>query len=178
MSESPTTGSEGQANGAIPVRVFDGRLGAWWVIAISLAVIAVCMVVRDGGNQGGLALAQSVTRDGARGVFAFPGQLSKNSYGVYMVDVDAGTIWVYEYDEDAKGQTGCLRLAASREWLYDRYLRKFNVCGATPEEVQELVDLERGLGSQIHGSERDLQSASDGPDSSVETKTKPTRTGG
>ena len=72
----------------------------------------------DGPRFEDVAMGQPVSSGGARGVFAFSGQLSKGTYGLYMVDMDSMTIWVYEY----LSQKGCLRLAAARTWRYDRYL--------------------------------------------------------
>ena len=76
---------------------------------------------------------------GLRGVFAFSGQLSKTSYGVFLVDVDAMTMWTYEYQP----QKSCLRLAAARTWRYDRYLENHNVCELQPEEVEQMVEQQR-----------------------------------
>jgi len=112
----------------------------YWVIAASLAVIALkLVVVPNGPDFSQLAHAQSSGMVGARGVFAFSGQLSKGSYGLYMVDADTMTVWVYEY----LPQKGCLRLAASRTWRYDRYLENYNTCDLPPEMVEQMVDQQR-----------------------------------
>ena len=112
----------------------------FWVIAGALLVIATTMVVRpDGLSTAGLAFAEPVTSGGARGVFAFSGQLSKGTYGVYVVDVDAMTLWVYEYLQ----QKGCLRLAGARTWRYDRYLENHNICDLPPEIVEQMVEEQR-----------------------------------
>ncbi len=115
----------------------------YWVIAVALAVIAVQMVARPGGApdwlQGNPALAQAVTSGGSRGIFAFSGQMSKSTYGLYMVDVDAMTLWVYEYQP----QKGCMRLAASRTWRYDRYLENHNICDLPPDVVEQMVEDQR-----------------------------------
>lgn len=110
------------------------------MIALALLVIAAKLVL-DGGRprRDGSAFAQAVTSGGARGMFAFSGQLSKGTYGIYMIDVDAMTTWVYEY----LPQKGCLRLAASRTWRYDRYLEDFNTCGPPPDDVRRMVDEQR-----------------------------------
>ncbi len=109
----------------------------FWVIAIALVAIAVTLVARDGGQ--GAAYAQPVQTAGARGVFAFSGQLDKGSHGVYMVDLDAMTIWVYEYN----AQKNCLRLAAARSYRYDRYLENYNVCDLPPEAVEQMIEEQR-----------------------------------
>lgn len=115
----------------------------YWVIAAALAVIAVALVIRPTGTagiwSGNPALAQAVRSGGSRGVYSFSGQLSKNTYGVYMVDVDAMTIWAYEY----LPQKGCMRLAASRTWRYDRYLENFNTCDLPPDAVEKMIEDQR-----------------------------------
>ena len=126
----------------------------FWVIAGALVVIAVVLTVRPEGGSGplfaGSAFAQSVSSGGSRGVFAFSGQLSKSTYGVYVVDVDAMTMWTYEY----LPQKGCLRLAAARTWRYDRYLENYNVCDLPPEAVEKMIEDQRQY--RLHSSEREL----------------------
>jgi len=124
----------------------DGRTSphpVYWVIAAALVVIATALVVRPAGSTGfemaNPAFAQAVTSGGARGIFAFSGQLSKGTYGVYMMDVDAMTVWVYEY----LPQKGCLRLAAARTWRYDRYLENHNLCDLPPDVVEQMIEDQR-----------------------------------
>jgi len=104
-----------------------------------LVVIAASLVSRRDFPIGDLAFGQLPTSGGARGVFAFSGQLSKGTYGVYMVDSDSMTIWAYEY----LSQKGCLRLAGARTWRYDRYLENYNVCDLPPEVVEKMVEEQR-----------------------------------
>ena len=122
----------------------------FWVIAGALLVIATAEVVRLDDTPGGIALAQPVMSGGARGVFAFSGQLSKGTHGVYMVDLDKSTIWVYEY----LAQKGCLRLAAARTWKYDRFLEDFNGCDLPPDAVELMVEQERK--TRLQQSEMDM----------------------
>ena len=112
---------------------------AVWIIALSLLAIAVLLAVRLGAEPGGQVFAQPVSQAGARGVFAFSGQLSKNAYGLYMVDVDAATIWCYEFVPTTKR----LRLVSGRSWEYDRFLRNFNQETPDYKEVERLVEQER-----------------------------------
>ncbi len=115
----------------------------YWVIATALSIIAIAVVAQlfspSGMRLDNMAFAQPTTSGGARGVFAFSGQLSKSTYGVYMVDVDAMTIWTYEY----LPQKGCMRLAASRTWRYDRYLENHNICDLPPEIVEQMIEEQR-----------------------------------
>lgn len=121
----------------------------YWIIAVALTVIATTMLVRGGDVRlGSAAFAQPVSSSGARGVFAFSGELSKGTYGVYMVDVDAMTMWVYEY----LPQKGCLRLAAARTWRYDRYLENHNVCDLPPDVVEQMIEEQRQFRLQSNES--------------------------
>ena len=124
-----------------------------WVIAVALVVIATALLVRPayppGPFAGNPALAQAVTSGGGRGVFAFSGQLSQGTDGVYVVDIDAMTIWVYEY----LPQKSCLRLASARTWRYDRYLENHNVCDLPPDAVEKLVEDQRQYRLQSSESE-------------------------
>jgi len=111
----------------------------FWLIAGALVVIAVSLVSRRDISIGDLAFGQLPTTGGARGVFAFSGQLTKGTYGVYLVDTDSMTLWVYEYLQ----QKGCLRLAGARTWRYDRYLENHNVCDLPPDVVEKMVEEQR-----------------------------------
>ncbi len=119
----------------------------YWVIAAALVVIATTLALRpEGPSLDGVAFGQTAGATGARGVFAFSGQLAKGTYGVYMVDADAMTIWVYEY----LPQKGCLRLAGARTWRYDRYLENYNICDLPPHVVEQMVEEQRQYRLQDH----------------------------
>jgi hypothetical protein len=114
---------------------------ALWLIVVLLAVIATVLIVeRDDRYAGPAAYAQGPAAPiGARGIFMVPAQLSPSSYGLFMIDVDAGTLWCYEY---VAGKHK-LRLAAARSWIFDRYLEEYNVVDVTPAEVAKLVETQR-----------------------------------
>ncbi|NOT02611.1 MAG: hypothetical protein HOP29_18550 [Phycisphaerales bacterium] len=111
----------------------------WWVIAGSLAVIAVCMVARSSGPILPEALGQVTRQAGARGIFAFSGQLTDQTHGVFMVDVDSQTLWGYEYLPASRK----LRLAFARSWNSDKYLENMDCEGPSPDEIEEKVQQER-----------------------------------
>ncbi len=114
-----------------------GSRGPLWLIAISLAVIASCLLMRLDGAPSP-AFAQPAAQAGARGIFAFPGQLTKDHYGLFMVDVDTMNIWCYEYLVG----TSKLRLVAGRSWMYDRYLENFGT-DPPPEDIQQMIETAR-----------------------------------
>ncbi len=115
-------------------------LAVWWVIAVSLALIALNMTFQD-GLLDAPAFAQSTRSAGARGIFAFTGQLSPTTSGVFMVDVDAGTIWCYELV--AVEGVKRLRLIATRSWIHDRHLEEYNLDGLSPSDVEEMINERR-----------------------------------
>lgn len=78
---------------------------------------------------------------GARGIYAFTGQLDAGRSGLFMLDIEQGTIWCYAIEPE--GGTQKLRLIAARSWIYDRYLRDFNCAQPTYREVQALVARQR-----------------------------------
>jgi hypothetical protein len=78
---------------------------------------------------------------GARGVFAFTGPIQRDQYGLFMLDVDQGTIWCYAFENVAG--TSKLRLVAARTWVYDRYLQDFNCAAPDFRTVQKLVAQQR-----------------------------------
>jgi hypothetical protein len=114
---------------------------AQWVIAVILAFIAGMLWTRPWGGAAHTALGQSAPLVGARGVYAFTGQLDRNRYGLFMLDIEQGTVWCYEIDN--VGGVCKLRLTAARSWVYDRYLRDFNCAGLDLRSVQQLVAQQR-----------------------------------
>lgn len=119
----------------------SGSRAVQWVIAVVLAFIAGMLWTRPLGQAAPTALAQSVPLVGARGVYAFTGQLDHNRYGLFMLDIEQGTIWCYEIDN--VGGVRKLRLTAARSWVYDRYLRDFNCAAPDFRAVQQLVAQQR-----------------------------------
>lgn len=113
-----------------------------WVIAILLAVIATALIMGPGGRS---VLIPSAYAEGpmagARGIYAFTGPLDKNSYGLFMMDVDARTVWVYQY----LPATRKLRLAAARSFDFDRYLEDYNNDSPTLDEVRGMLDDQRRI---------------------------------
>lgn len=129
------------ANEPAPVRqTRSAPHPVYWLIAGSLVTLAVShFTPRGGPDLSGMAFGQPTASAGARGVFAFSGQLTRNTYGVYVVDTDTATMWMYEY-VDGKN---CLRLAAARSWRFDRYLENHNSCDLPPETVEQMIEEQR-----------------------------------
>lgn len=126
----------------------QNRQTVWWMMTVLLAVIATSLVMRwDTSPLARIAFAQASEGGagpglGARGIYAFTGQLSSKSYGLFMMDVDSGTLWCYEIAKGAQGEPH-MKLVAARSWISDRYLEEFNVATPTPSEVRQLVEQQR-----------------------------------
>lgn len=122
---------------------------AWalWANAGLLLVLVVVLISRQGpaGWTSGFptvlpaayAQAQGPIAGGA-GVFIVPGQFSTNTWGCYLLDIDAQTLVAYQFVPADKN----LRLVAARGFRDDRRLRRFNT-SPDPNEVANLVRLEQ-----------------------------------
>ncbi len=112
-----------------------------------LACILVAMLARGSSPVLTAPAMADQGQIGGGGVYLMPGQIAPNVFGVYMLDIDAQTLMVYQY---APGERQ-LSLKAARSYRYDRRLQNFNTGSPTPAEVKELLDREqqpaRGLGS-------------------------------
>jgi hypothetical protein len=152
----------------MPTPVAGGSQVVYWVIAILLAAIATALWVRPAGTWLPSAAAQGPPLAGARGVFAFTGPLDRDQYGLFMLDVDQGTIWCYAFDTVDGARK--LRLVAARTWMYDRYLLDFNCASPDFRMVQKLVSQQRaqaGTGTADPGSGSDQPARPTGEEGSL-----------
>ena len=133
----------GKLGNSAPER--SGRNLPLWLIAGLLAFIAAMLVTDQNGriDLTDRAVAQIGSSAGAGGIMAFTGQLNRDQYGLVMVDVDAGTVWIYEYIRAGGRGAGRLKLVAARSWIYDRYLEDYNCAPLRPAEVAKLVAQQR-----------------------------------
>ncbi len=119
------------------------RIGAGkWLIVILLSVIATCLLI-EVGNGADAALAEpSVAASGAAGgVIAVSAQVTADSYGVYLLDPQRGTMAVYQYQP----KTRTLRLMAVRNYGFDVQLDEYNT-EPSPREIKQLVQQQQRLG--------------------------------
>ena len=86
------------------------------------------------------AEAQTGPRLPPGAVVAVPGQITKESFGLYLVDLRNGTICVYQYVTREKS----LRLLAARTFVYDLQLDSYNTT-PLPKDVQKMVTEARRL---------------------------------
>ena len=120
---------------------------ALWLIGIGLLANAAVMLVGRGQTPDIIldrsAIAQATPAQGpmlgARGIYMMPAQLGPNAWGLYLMDVDSGTICVYK----ASPESSHFRLMASRSFKYDRFLEDLNNEPLRPKEVQKIVEAQQ-----------------------------------
>ena len=105
------------------------------------AVLLLCILIAllSGGSSSSMLPAafgqvQGPIAGGA-GIFVVPAQFSSNTWGCYVMDVDAQTLCAYQYYPGEK----MLKLLAARNFKFDRRLNNFNTM-PSPAEVADLVD--------------------------------------
>ena len=142
--------SRAQVQPQVVVMAPANRQTVWWVMAVLLAVIATALVLRlDEALLAKSALAQT-TGTGKfspdkQYIYAFTGQLTSKSYGLFMLDMDTSTLWCYEMQKSRDDQLR-MKLVAARSWLFDRYLEEFNVLDPKPGAVRLMVEQQRSQG--------------------------------
>ena len=106
---------------------------ARWLMVILLTVIVVMLGSELFSSSSG-ADAKTGWAGGEEGkVFAIAGQITKDTYGLYLVDMKNSTICVYRLTN-----TGQLKLAAARTFIYDCQLDSYNT-EPKPKDVAKLV---------------------------------------
>jgi hypothetical protein len=115
---------------------------AKWLVVVLLAVIAACLLVEVGisVSTAQSAVGPAATAAGMKNTFVVGGQITKDTYGLYLVDLEYGTICVYEWVP----QTRKLRLMAARTYLFDRQLDEYNT-ELSPKEIKKLVAQQQRL---------------------------------
>lgn len=108
--------------------------------AVMLGVVALMLLNRPGVPSFlPLAAAQNTPPiAGGAGIFLMPGQFSPNTWGCYIMDVDSQILAAYVYYPGEKD----LRLVATRSFVWDRQLPKFNT-SPDPDEIKDLVEAAR-----------------------------------
>jgi hypothetical protein len=109
---------------------------AKWLSVALLAVIAGCLLAQATAF---VAPAEAQVPPATQGrFFAVAGQVTADSYGLYLVDTDTATVSVYQYLPNTKK----LRLMAVRNVSYDLQLEEYNT-EPSPREMKKLVEEQR-----------------------------------
>ena len=113
-----------------------------WVIVVILSVIATCLVLELG--FGASSATGQVTSVGGNDMLVVGGQITKDSYGLYLVDMKRQSLCVYQWLPGTRK----LRLMAARTFAYDVQLDQYNADKPTPREVKRLVEQNKRLGGE------------------------------
>ena len=117
-----------------------GASSAAWMALAVLVALAAWLIFEAGANVAA-AGAQPATGSAASGsVLAVAGQVTRDTYGLYMVDLDNRTICVYQWLAKSRK----LRLMAARTYTYDRELDEYNT-EPSPRDIRDLVRKARRL---------------------------------
>ena len=111
-----------------------------WILVIVLTVIATCLVMELG--YGASSATAQVTSVGGDDMLVVGGQITKDSYGLYLVDTKRQALCIYQWLPGSRK----LRLMAARNFKYDVQLDEYNADKPTPSEVKRLVEQNRRLG--------------------------------
>jgi hypothetical protein len=117
-------------------------LGRWLVVAalgITAAGLLVSLGVTVSGRPGRAGLAEQ------KHIFVVAGQISRETYGLYLVDYKNSTICVYQLTPRERK----LRLVAARTYAYDVQLDAYNTPEAmSPAEVRRIINKQVRLQSK------------------------------
>lgn len=104
-----------------------------------LVAVLIALLSRGGvGTPAVAAVPQGMPAiAGGGGLYMMPAQFSQFVWGCYVMDTDKQTLCAYEYIAGQKQ----LRLAAARNFKFDRDLRSYNTL-PQPEEIERLVQLQ------------------------------------
>jgi hypothetical protein len=119
------------------IRIESRAPVAGWLSVVLLSAIAgglAATLLRQApaAAQTGPAVPAAVPAAAASGpaaqagnIVAVAGQLTPNNYGLYLIDLQTGTICVYQFVTTERNEKQ-LRLAAARTFLFDRQLEEYN----------------------------------------------------
>jgi hypothetical protein len=101
------------------------RLAGKWLAVAVLSAVAGALAVTLWQQTQPAAAQNGAASAAAPGVVIVAGQIARDSYGLYLVDVPNSTICLYQY-VPADAKTGKLYLKAARTFVYDRQLDEWN----------------------------------------------------
>ena len=132
--------------------------------ALLLAILVALLSGARMPSIGSAAYAEPLAPQpiaGGGGIYLMPAQFSGNSWGCYVMDVEAQTLCAYEFKPGGQGK---LRLVSARSFRHDRRLQRFNIDGPSPEEVAKLVEMEQNArrGNPQNDAEQDPEPEQDG----------------
>jgi len=118
-----------------------------------LGIIATCLLLElTASVQTALAQPEGSGSIGGKEVFAVGGRITRDTYGIYLIDPDNGTICVYQFLYNPKLKKTELHLLAARNFTFDSQLDEYNTT-PSPREIRALVEQQTRLNSVEPNSE-------------------------
>jgi len=115
------------------------RIEGRWLLT-GLVVAAVVFLLFTAGKLPSPKSAQAQPQTGAENaIIAVPVQISRDTYGLAMVDTVGQTLWIYQFNSRGPEHSR-LELFAARSWQYDRLLRQYNTAEPKPQQVRILLE--------------------------------------
>jgi hypothetical protein len=127
-------------------RRFNPTVVALYVVAVLLAANLVA-VLAGRGDTPMLPAAwgqRQAPIAGGGGLFIMPAQLQSNVWGCYLMDIDRGTLCVYQFLPGSRQ----LQFVAARNFTFDTRLANFNTA-PSPAEIRELVEKQDQSGRPV-----------------------------
>ena len=122
----------------------SGHGAVRWCAVICLAAVAAALMALA-ARPISTASAQSTQAGGQpAGLFAVAGRITSDTYGLYLVDAQRGSVVVYEYLPARQPAQSRLVLRAARTVVYDLQLESYNT-EPSPMEIAELVRQARSI---------------------------------
>jgi hypothetical protein len=123
----------------LSVRIMGyGTEKRWLLLAlIVLGVMFPFFLVRGLGTPASAKANLQTSSDGR--IMVVPIQITRESYGLAMVDTVNQTLWIYEVNSRGPIHRR-LSLLAARSWRYDRLLERYNTDEPKPEQVRILLE--------------------------------------
>ena len=106
----------------------------------ALGALAIGLLVEVGRSLADDPQLQQAPSSANGSIVAITGQISRDTYGIYLVDLDNQTICVYQYLTSAK----TLKLLATRTFAYDVQLDEYNT-EPSPRQIRQMVTEHRRL---------------------------------
>ena len=110
-----------------------------WLLPAVIAGAVLCLIFMAGRFGLPAKAHAELQADTDSGISVIPVQLTRDSYGLAMVDTVEQTIWVYEIDNRSPAHNR-LRLLAARSWKYDRLLENYNTADPKPDQVKMMLE--------------------------------------
>jgi len=119
----------------------NGPLSARWLVVGLLAVIAAALLIQAGAGDASANRTPLAAGSAAgQSLLVVAGQVTRDSYGLYLVDQENRTICVYQW----LPTTRKLRLLAARTYAFDVKLDQYNT-EPDPLEIKKLGEQARRL---------------------------------